>query len=255
MFKRFFKYIHCWQLLPPFSQLPSPSMDFKHTKKPKHNFTCLEDYIERSSSFKKKFSDKGYPALLVDEAYNHFLSEIPQSRNLKSPSLSQAPRLITQFHTQHRKMEHILQKYWGILLEDPHLKNSLDEKPKITYRGAQNLKEKIAPSKLKTCRPQPSVSPTFLDIKGMYQCRKLNCLTCKFVQHKQKHFTTKDKTFQLGQFFNCSTEFVVYCLSCPCNLLYVGCTTRTLRKRFGEHRQSIEDNKNLTIPRHFTEFH
>lgn len=89
----------------------------------------------------------------------------------------------------------------------------------------------------------------------MYQCRKLNCLTCKFVQHKQKHFTTKDKTFQLGQFFNCSTEFVVYCLSCPCNLLYVGRTTRTLRKRFGEHRRSIEDNKNLTISRHFTEFH
>lgn len=89
----------------------------------------------------------------------------------------------------------------------------------------------------------------------MYQCRKLNCLTCKFVQHKQKYFTTKDKTFELGQFFNCSTEFVVYCLSYPCNLLYVGRTTRTLRKKFGEQRRSIEDNKNVTIPRHFTEFH
>lgn len=116
-------------------------------------------------------------------------------------------------------MEHILKKHWGILLEDPHLKNSLDEKPKIPYRRAQNLKGKIAPSKLKTRRPQPTVTPIFLDIKDMYQWRKLNCLTCKFVQHKQKYFTTKGKTYQLGQFFNCSTEFVVYCLSCPCNLL------------------------------------
>lgn len=63
------------------------------------------------------------------------------------------------------------------------------------------------------------------------------------------------KTYHLGEFYSCSPEFVIYCLTCPCGLLYVGRTVQTLRKRFGEHRRSIEEGAELTIPRHFKEFH
>lgn len=97
------------------------------------------------------------------------------------------------------------------------------------HRKAKNIKSRVAPSRLKM--PPPPPSKTFFDIKGMYQCRKPQCLTCKHVKHGQKGFNHKDKQYTFLAFYTCSTEFVVYCLSCPCGLLYVGRTIRTLRKR------------------------
>lgn len=96
----------------------------------------------------------------------------------------------------------------------------------------------------------------FLSIKGMFQCRKLNFLTCRHAQHCQKHFTTIDKTYAHNDFYNCSTEFVIYCLSCPCGLLYMGRTIGTIRKRFVEHRWSGEEGADkLSVPKYFLEFH
>lgn len=75
----------------------------------------------------------------------------------------------------------------------------------------------------------------------MYQCRKALCKTCKFVQHGQKSFSTKGKTHLLKEFYNCSSDYVVYDLTCPCGLIYVGRTIQALRQRFSEHRRFIED--------------
>lgn len=95
-------------------------------------------------------------------------------------------------------------------------------------------------------------SPCLIPLVGMYQCHKKLCLTCKHVNHSQKECKIKGKTYQLSSFFNCSTEFVVYCLICPCGLHYVGRTIRTLRKRFGEHRRLIEAGDDLhSVPLHF----
>lgn len=90
----------------------------------------------------------------------------------------------------------------------------------------------------------------------MYQCRKTLCKTCKFVRHGQKAFSTKGKTYLLKDFFNCSSNFVVYGLTCPCGLIYVGHTVRALRTRFGEHRRLIEGGTDPhSGPRHFAEAH
>ncbi|XP_073448025.1 meiotic recombination protein DMC1/LIM15 homolog [Aquarana catesbeiana] len=49
-------------------------------------------------------------------------------------------------------MEAIFKKHWPILLEDPYLKPVLPNYPRITYRKAPNIKNKIAPSKLKSTK-------------------------------------------------------------------------------------------------------
>lgn len=139
---------------------------------------------------------------------------------------------------QYKKMERIFQKHWGILLEDPMLKSS-NTVPKITYRKTRTIKSLIAPSKLKTIHNRPTPSRTFLTLNGMYQCKKQKCLTCKFVS-LPKIFATKGNTYQFREFFNCSSDFVIYGIRCLCDLLYIGRTIQTLRKRFGEHRRSIK---------------
>ena len=43
---------------------------------------------------------------------------------------------------------------------------------------------------------------------------------------------------------------------CPCGLFYVGRTIRALRKRFGEHRNTVEKGlDNYSVARHFKEHH
>lgn len=189
--------------------------------------------MELSTNLKNKFLDKDYPEPLVNMAYKTYLkSKSPTSTHISG---DHSTRFITTFYSQYRKMENILSNHWNILLQDPHLKTILPSRPKVTYRKAPNLKNKIAPSKFKSTIISPSV-PVLLPLVGMYQCHKALCKTCTFIQHGQKSFCTKGKTYPLNEFYNCSSDFVVYGLTCPCGLIYVGRTIRPVRQRFGEHR-------------------
>lgn len=96
----------------------------------------------------KKILDKGYPAFLVQEAFQSYLHKPPcNSRNTTIPNYAQPLRFNTQFHAQHKKMEGILQKHWTILLEDLFLSPFLTTYPKVPYHRAWNIKSKLTPSK------------------------------------------------------------------------------------------------------------
>lgn len=76
---------------------------------------------------------------------------------------------------------------------------------------------------------------------GIFQCRKQGCLTCQFITHGQPSFSDRTgNTYSIRQFITCSTQFAVYVLQCPCNLLYVGHTIRVLCTRVGEHHRFFE---------------
>ena len=80
----------------------------------------------------------------------------------------------------------------------------------------------------------------------------MKCLTCSYVKHGQKSCVIHDKTYNLNSFYNCSTTYVIYCISCPCGLFYVGRTIRALRTRFGEHRRAVHaGDPKSSIARHF----
>lgn len=153
-------------------------------------------------------------------------------------------------------MESILKKHWPILLEDLHLKTLLPNIPKVTYRRAPNIKNKIAPSKLKPC-PTQSIPHIYayshclvcFNAKNPYA---KHAVLCNMVRNNSP---PKEK-LNINEFYNCSSDFVVYCLCCPCHQIYVGCTTRTLRQRFGEHRRKIEEGKDKhNVPRHLSKCH
>lgn len=132
-------------------------------------------------------------------------------------NVAQPTNFTTQFHVQHKKMKSILFKPWSILLEDPSLQSCLTKELKVSYHKAQNIKSKIVPSKLKS---SPLNGPLILIPQlGVFKCKKPLCLTCNFVQHGQKSFSHKGKTYHMKEFYNFSTDCVDYCLTCPFGLL------------------------------------
>lgn len=185
--------------------------------------------MEQSVALKRNFLDKQYSEQLVDQTYEFYLKGKPP-KTVQTPG-DHSTRFMTAFYYQYRKMERILTNHWNIL-QDPHLLTILPEHTRVTYRKAPNLKNKIALSKLKSINTKPSPL-VLIPLVGMYQCRKALCKTCHFIQHDKKSFCCKGKTYQLDNFYNCSSDFVVYGLTCPCGLIYVGCTIRPLRQRFG----------------------
>lgn len=232
-----------------------PKSQFCRLKK---NCTLKNDYDTEGKILKEKFLEKGFPVDLVDTAYQQYKStssiENPRPRpNTQKSNL----RFIIQYHTQHKQMENIVKKHWPLLLQDEHLLPTLPNRPQFAYRKAPNIKSKVATSKLKaTPLPLGYHIPTFLAISGMYQCRKPLCKTCSFVVHGQKDFHIKGKTYPIKGFHTCSSDHVIYCLTCPCGLFYVGRTIRPLRKRFGEHCRFITGGlDNHSVPRHYLHVH
>lgn len=97
----------------------------------------------------------------------------------------------------------------------------------------------------------------FDDRTGSFQCKKRGCLTCQFNRHGQSSFKDRaGNTFYINQCITCSSEYVIYMLTCPCNLSYVGCTKCTLRKWIGGRCRFISDGSDIhSVPRHFKTYH
>ena len=87
----------------------------------------------------------------------------------------------------------------------------------------------------------------------MKPCNKNNCETCPCVKKcnffKGPHCNT---TIHLNTEMDCTSENVVYCIQCTkCSNIYIGCTTRMLKERFGEHRSSVNTKKVNSVGEHF----
>lgn len=74
--------------------------------------------------------------------------------------------------------------------------------------------------------------------------------------------SSKTRKYKITHTINCSTIGVIYYATCPCELLYIGLTSRKLKKRVREHALGIkaaalEDDlaKLKPIPRHFKAHH
>lgn len=67
--------------------------------------------------------------------------------------------------------------------------------------------------------------------------------------------TTRSKSIEIGwhtpwqqrSFTNCKSKGVIYLITCPCTLRYVGMTTREVKTRLIEHKSCIRTKK-LTAP-------
>ena len=58
----------------------------------------------------------------------------------------------------------------------------------------------------------------------------------------------------LQKFTNCESTHVIYMLVCPCQLMYIGMTTRKVKIRVSEHRSTFRcKQSNTKLTRHYME--
>lgn len=251
--------------------------------------TCTKrlDYEEQGAILKRKFAEKGYKEDLIEEAFMKYwllyasdnTRKLPVASNNKisrrlhtledQQKLQHTARFSTTYSTRAFEIQHVLQKNWKILRQDPVLKDILPERPEVVFRKPMDLRGLIAPSRVRKEKKNDKLSLanpwlTIFEQTGNYKCGVKNCGSCIFMLHRKREFVGLDgRIFKIKQFINCGTNYVVYALICPCGLLYVGRTIRPLRVRFGEHKNNIlcigdpnrTQRNNYSVPRHFREHH
>lgn len=104
--------------------------------------------------------------------------------------------------------------------------------------------------------PPPSVpsQPVFAPIADGNR----RCGTCAQCSHTYRCNTFKHphsgKSIPIKGVISCHTKSVIYLITCPCGLSYVGKTSRELKTRIAEHHSTIRcKNLNYPVAAHFLE--
>ena len=64
------------------------------------------------------------------------------------------------------------------------------------------------------------------------------------------------ESFKIKPLITCGSDHVTYVIECPCNLQYVGRTTRQLKIRINEHLKNIKNSfPNHSVSKHFASHH
>ena len=76
----------------------------------------------------------------------------------------------------------------------------------------------------------------------MRKCGRTNCGICSNLNEGTEFYFKKGQHFQVKNNFDCSSENLIYVLTCAgCGHNYIGQTGMSLRKRMTVHRQQIRD--------------
>lgn len=149
------------------------------------------------------------------------------------------------------QIKEIIKQHWHVLQTDTVCAELFPQPPMFTHSRSPNLKDKLVHSDTYDHSKRPCARLD--DTTGFFPCR--NCTSCHNIQ-KTDHFIcfSTGRRYNIRQFITCSSVNVIYLLSCPCGLQYVGCTRRQLRVRLNEHRSAINrGDPKSPVARHFNE--
>ncbi|XP_056417128.1 uncharacterized protein LOC130358228 isoform X1 [Hyla sarda] len=191
-----------------------------------------QDFEKQADELKTRFRDRGYSEKWIRSAYwraKHSKREtlLQHKRTLKKDN---RVRFITKFHAQTDAIHEILKKYWSILPLDPILKLYVQKYPSVTYRRATNLKDILVRSHHRGTRPERAFGG-----KGpKWGCKTCGrCVACTNIESTNVFFDSQGKEYKITHTITCNTIGIIY--HGTCGLIYIGLTTRELRRRVREH--------------------
>ena len=198
------------------------------------------DFNIDSARMETFFKARGYPNVLIRRGRER-ASTISRAEILKSDAASNITNdrvpFVTTFHPSNLVAEKIISGNFQILREDGTTRNIFTKPPLKAFRRAKNLKVLLVRSSLPRDLPQQSPGP--------FPCNRTVCHTCPHV-NSSSTITTPKRHVNITGHFSCTTEHVVYCLSCTkCpSTVYIGETGRRLADRFREHRRDVINGRN-----------
>ena len=165
----------------------------------------------------------------------------------KSAEVSTILPFVLTYHPDLPKVRDIVDKNWSIIESSDELKDIYQSKPVMAFRHPKSLRDFLVRARLK---------PNSDDDNQTGECRpcgRKRCQCCKMITSAGTVKSSSGATVRLRQNTDCTTENVVYLISCSsCNKQYVGETKGPLNKRMNGHR---DDWRHLRFERSPTAEH
>lgn len=215
-----------------------------------------EDYIDKANDMKDRFLQRGYPIHWVEKAYNTALNKSRAALLKKSKKTEKkfSVTCVTSFSPLSHTIRPIFKKYWPILKSDPELAHLMTDMPLFVYKREKNLRDLLVHADFTRYRPRRTSQRLLSPLPtGNYRCG--GCAQCNntFKTRTFRH-PHNNKSFPIKSVITCASTHVVYTLTCPCGLVYVGKTTRQLKQRVSEHKSTIRRNdRNYPVAVHFND--
>ena len=149
----------------------------------------------------------------------------------KSAEVGTIVPFVLTYHPDLPKVRDIVDKNWSIIESSDELKDIYQSKPVMAFRRPKSLRDFLVRARLK---------PNSGDDNQTGECRpcgRKRCQCCKMITSAGTVKSSSGATVRLRQNTDCTTENVVYLISCSsCNKQYVGETKGPLNKRMNGHR-------------------
>lgn len=223
---------------------------------------------------KSNFLNRLYPENVVNTAIDRVcnLNRLDiikyKTRNVKE--WNNIPFVVTFnnafISNKNKNIYKLLSTSWQILTDTTPKLNALSA-PKIVFKNCKTINNVLVSTQFPPPRwSKLTVKPYAQTIKLTNQiqksirtncwskpCRKPLCNTCDTINvHCNFNSTVYDKLFNLTEDLNCSSNNIIYLITCSkCQIQYVGETGNALRVRMNAHRYCIRANKDTPISIHF----
>ena len=215
----------------------------------KRNCSNPDDFLSKQTMMSTRFEERGYSSSSIQKAIQC------ANNTSRSDLLSNAPKTKTPsrafFSTEYNhcalQIKKILNKHWHVLQAEPSIKDLCKSPPLVAFRRAPTIKGTVM------YKNMVQKKTTWLTTTGMYRCG--NCACCNNTSDKKSfNHPHTGRKIPIREFINCKSTHVIYMLSCPCGLAYVGQTKRPLKQRISEHKTAIRTgNMDYAIAKHYAE--
>jgi hypothetical protein len=190
------------------------------------------DLLNNLNDLEEKFLDRQYPKEILTDAKRRVWHEEQSLDRRTEQKNDDSVRLITTYNSHNPNMQQILKAKFPILVQSEGMKKLFPVAPKVTFRRATNLRDKLVHAR---------VELTARTYNGSGPCRK-NCSTCKYMKPAKSINSRNSKfCFEIRGNFDCESKNVVYLLQCKlCGVQYVGETRNAFKARFSKHKSDYK---------------
>lgn len=188
-----------------------------------------------------KFVNGGYPSGLLQrqkkEAFKIYRREVMSKKVRRDPQ-DWIP-FVSTYGSQSGKIANILRRHCSVLQQGCANVKSFETPPLMSYKRDENLRDKLVRTDIEPSKSEPT-QRTLIPMKmGNFPC--IHCSCCGNIVKGDKRFShpyTEIKC-NIKDRFTCSSDYVIYMLSCPCGLIYISEMTMEVRKWIIKHKSTI----------------
>ena len=212
-----------------------------------------EDYRHHCVEKAALLRQKGYPQLLIDEAYvkarDKGRDELLKPADRSISRLPPKTYMTTTYNPSFDGLRTQVKKTWDLLERSSSTRHIHTMGLQVEYRRPKNLRDLLVRSKL-----SPILEDREMTERPDKKCTNRKCRYCPLL-NTEGHIvaTVTNRKYRTKYNVTCKYNNLVYCITCRrCKKQYVGQTKNSLKQRFqGHFYQGVHDVEKNELSRHF----